>query len=229
MTRAGARKRVRDVMTSAVITVAAEAPLKDVITTLLDNAITGAPVVDAEGRLVGIVSEADLLSRPAYGPGRSRPLRLIAEYFAGTDPQWLRKAEGLRARDVMTQAVATIPAAADVHTAARRMLGEGVKSLVVTEEAGRIAGIISRRDVLSCYAPPDREVVDAIDQVLRDAAWVPESIEVTTQVEAGIVTLDGTVLHPSDRRVVAAAVRAVPGVIDVIDRLTAREPEPSAR
>lgn len=107
--------RVRDVMSSPVVTVTADAPLKDVITTLLDHTITGAPVVDAEGRLEGIITEADLLSRPAYGPGRSRPLRLVAEYFAGVDPQWLRKAEGLTARDVMTHAVATIRPSADIH------------------------------------------------------------------------------------------------------------------
>lgn len=104
-----------------------------------------------------------------------------------------------------------------------------MKALVVTDDAGGIVGIVARRDVLGCYAPPDEEVATAVDRVLHDVRWVPETIDVTSHVVAGIVTLDGSVLHPSDRRVVDAAVRALPGVVDVVDRLSAREPEPSAR
>jgi CBS domain-containing protein len=221
------RLRVSDVMSAPVVTVPGHAPLKEVINVLLDHAITAAPVVDGEGHLVGIVTEADLLSRPAYGPGRSRPLRLIAQYLAGIDPQWPRRADGLRAADVMTHAVVTISPATDIHVAARRMLEHGVKSLVVVDGAGEIVGIVARRDVLSSFAPPDEVVAVTVDRVLHDVRWVPESIDVQPKVSAGIVTLDGTVLHPSDRRVVDAAVRAVPGVIDVVDRLGAREPEPA--
>jgi CBS-domain-containing membrane protein len=221
------RLRVRDVMSAPVITVREDAPLKQVITTLLDHSITAAPVVDAEGELVGIVTEADLLSRPAYGPGRSRPLQLVAQYFMGIDPQWPRKAEGLTAKDVMTHAVVTVSPRADVHDAARRMLEQGIKSIVVVDDSRKIVGIVARRDVLSSFAPPDEQVVVAVDRVLHDIRWVPESIDVEAKVAAGIVTLDGSVLHPSDRKVVDAAVRAVPGVVDVVDRLGAREPEPT--
>jgi CBS domain-containing protein len=221
--------RVRDVMSSPVVTVTADAPLKDVITTLLDHAITAAPVVDAGGRLVGIVTEADLLSRPAYGPGRGRPLHLLAGYFAGTDPQWLRKAEGLTARDVMTHAVATTRPSTDIHSAARQLLEQRIKSLVVTDATGAVVGIVARRDVLGCYAPPDEEVATAVERVLHDLSWVPETIDVSARIEAGIVTLEGSVLHPSDRRVVDAAVRALPGVVEVVDHLSAREHEPTAR
>lgn len=228
MRSAGRRVLVCDIMSSPVVTVSTDAPLKQVIGTLLEHSIAAAPVVDADGRLEGIITEADLLSRPAYGQGRSRPLRLVAEYFAGNDPQWLRKAEGLVARDVMTHAVATIRSSADIHTAARRLLEHRVKSLVVTDDAGDIVGIVARRDVLGFYAPADDKVVTAVDRILHDSRWVPEGIDVTARVHAGIVTLEGSVLHPSDRRVVDAAVRALPGVVDVVDRLAAREPEPSS-
>ena len=223
------RTRVRDVMSAPVVTVPVDAPLKQVITVLLDHGITAAPVLDADGELVGIVTEADLLSRPAYGPGRSRPLQLVAQYFAGVDPQWPRKAEGLTAGDVMTTPVVTTHPSTDVHAAARHLLEHRVKSLVVVDDDGDVVGIVARRDVLRSFAPTDEEVAAAVERVLHDVRWVPESIEVESKVADGIVILDGSVLHPSDRRVVDAAIRAVPGVIDVVDRLAAREPDPTVR
>ena len=219
--------RVADVMSAPAITVTAAAPLKRIILTLLEHEISAVPVVDeTTARLVGIVTEADLLCRPAYGSGHDTPLQLILARLGGDDPQWLRKADGLTAGDVMTHLVESVRPHTDLHVAARKMLEHRVKRLVVTDDDDRVVGIVSRRDILGTYAPPDEDIAAATAAVLTDVRWVPETIEVDANVSGGVVTLEGSVLHPSDRRVVDYAVRSVPGVIDVVDHLAARESEP---
>lgn len=140
---------VRDVMTTDLVTVGLEATYGEMVDRLLSHDISGLPVVDADGILLGLVTEGDLVSREAYGPDRRRPLGLVADYLRGRDPGWLRKASGTTAREIMTHVVTTAAPDDELRVAARRMLESGFKRLPVVATDGRLVGIVSRRDVLA--------------------------------------------------------------------------------
>ena len=140
---------VRDVMTTDVVTAELDATYDEMVDRLLAHDISGLPVVDSDGVLLGLVTEADLVSREAYGPERRRSLGLIADHLRNRDPAWLRKASGTTAREIMTHAVTTASPDDELRVAARRMLESGYKRLPVVAADGRLVGIVSRRDVLA--------------------------------------------------------------------------------
>jgi CBS domain-containing protein len=140
---------VRDVMTTDVVTVGLDATYSEMVDLLLSHDISGLPVVDADGILLGLVTEADLVSREAYAPERRRPLGLVADYLRNRDPVWLRKASGTTALEIMTHVVTTASPDDELRVAARRLLESGYKRLPVVATDGRLAGIVSRRDVLA--------------------------------------------------------------------------------
>jgi CBS domain-containing protein len=140
---------VRDVMTTDVVTAGLNATYDEIVDRLLTHDISGLPVVDSDGVLLGLVTEADLVSREAYGPERRRPLGLVADYLRNRDPAWVRKASGTTARELMTHAVTTASPDDELRVAARRMLESGYKRLPVVATDGRLVGIVSRRDVLA--------------------------------------------------------------------------------
>ena len=149
---------VRDVMTTDVVTVPPDADFGEIVERLLDRGISGLPVVDADGTLLGMVTEADLVSREAYGPGRRRPLGLVLDYLRDRDPAWVRKASGTTARDLMTQVVTTASPDDELRVIARVLLESGHRRLPVVRADGRLAGIVSRRDLLASVdgRPPER-------------------------------------------------------------------------
>lgn len=150
---------VRDVMTTDVVTVGLDATYGEMVDHLLAHDISGLPVVDTDGILLGLVTEADLVSREAYGPERRRPLGLVADYLRGDDPGWLRKASGGTAGEIMTREVTIASPDDELRVAARRMLESGHKRLPVVATDGRLVGIVSRRDVLALAyidRPPPR-------------------------------------------------------------------------
>lgn len=218
--------RVREIMSQPVVTVTPDTGFKEVVETLLEHDISGVPVVDSAGDLLGIVTEADLVSKGAYGRRRRRPLRLVFEYFLGRDPQWVRKASGLTARDVMTAKPLTVRADDPTGVASRALLEHGRKRLPVVED-GRVVGIVARTDLLRSYVRPDAEVLADVQRMLVDPLRSPEDHRAEPSVKNGVVRLQGTVRWPSDARVLSAMAAAIPGVVDVDLLLTAREPEPS--
>ena len=143
---------VRDVMTSDVVSVGPEATYGEIADRLLAHDVSGLPVIDDDGTLHGIVTEADLVTREAYGPDRRRPLGLIVDYLRDRDPAWVRKASATTAADLMTRVVTTASPDDEVRVTARRMLESGRKRLPVVGSDGRLVGIVSRRDVLAAGA-----------------------------------------------------------------------------
>lgn len=210
--------RVRDVMTREVVTVPPSASFKDVAECLLQAGVSGVPVVDHTGAVIGVVTEADLVSKALPHAGRRSPMALLADYFTGHDPRWLRKASGLTARQVMTADPLTTLPAEDVSSAVRRMLEHGVNRLPVVED-GRLVGIITRRDVLGAFDRSDAEIEHDVEVMLGDPLRAPEGHHVHVHVHEGVVHLEGSVHTPSDADVVRGAVRRVRGVIDVVDHL----------
>lgn len=219
---------VQEVMTTQVVAVTPDTPFKQVVERMLEAGVSGVPVVDSSGRVTGIVTEADLMTREAYDGHRHRPLSLVAHYLAGHDPAWVRKSSALTAADIMT--VNPIAASPDdsVTAAARRMLEVGVKRLPVVE-GGRLVGIVARSDLLRVFLRSDTEINDAVTAVMADARRVPENHEARWNVRDGVVQLDGWVERPSDADLVRHVIAAIPGVVAVESKLVARRPEAQLR
>jgi CBS domain-containing protein len=203
--------KVERIMTRDVLTVAPELPLKQVAALLTDNHISGAPVCDADGAVVGVVSEADILRRAEGVPpnvgGRFRWLihRLDGE---------LGKVAARTAGEAMTSPPLTIRPTQPVAEAAQLMLQHRINRLPVVRR-GALVGILSRADVLRAFERPDSELEEEIrEDVLREALWMtPEAFHV--HVEDGVVTLRGRVATEQDAVDVVRFVRRVPGVLDV--------------
>lgn len=220
------RMKVRDVMTSPAITVTPETPFTGIVATLLDHDISGVPVVDERGRLVGIVSEADLVGRQVFGY-RRRALRVLADHLHGRDTIWVRKVGGLTAAELMTADPDTVRPGDDVRLAARRMLEHHHKRLVVVADS-EVVGVVSRHDLLRPFARSDTDLVADVRRLLADPFRIAEDHAIQPSVAEGVVTLDGTVRRPSDVDIVETEVACIPGVVAVDNRLRATEREPTA-
>ncbi|MEV7225466.1 CBS domain-containing protein [Polymorphospora sp. NPDC051019] len=198
--------QVRDVMTTDVVAVAEEAGYRRIVDAVAGRRVSGVPVVDLDRRVVGVVSESDLLHRAGAGP--RRPWR------------GRRKPAGaLTARDLMTAPAVTTYGDTTLVDAARRMDRERVRRLPVVDDLGRLVGIVTRGDLLRVHLRPDEDIrVDVVREVLHRILALPD---VRVEVRDGVVTLAG----PVPRR--ASAVHAVRlagqvgGVVRVVDRLHA--------
>ncbi len=207
--------RVRDIMTSAVVTCRPDATFQQLVGLMLDHGISGVPVVDADRRPIGIVTAADLVSREAFG-GRRSLLEAATDVVAGrAENTWATKARAMTAADLMTAPVRTVRLDDLVRLAAARMVTTGVKRLPVVNDDGRVVGIVSRSDVLRLFHRPDRLVSIDIERTLHDPLLVPDDHDLMASVEDGIVVLTGQVASPDHSRLIENAVREVPGVIDV--------------
>jgi CBS domain-containing protein len=219
--------KVRDVMTCPAVTVSPETPFTGIAATLLENDISGVPVVDENRRLVGVVSETDLVGRQVFGY-RHRPMRrLVADLLHSRDPEWARPVGGLTAGELMTRDADTAGPDEDLAVAARRMLKGGHRRLAVVTD-GEVIGVVSRHDLLRPFTRPDADIVADLRRLLADPFLVAEDHAVRPSVAAGVVTLDGTVRRPSEIEIVETEVATIPGVVAVDNRLRAREQEPLA-
>jgi CBS-domain-containing membrane protein len=217
--------RVSDIMTRTVVTAHADTPLPELIDQMLHFGVSGIPIVDSDSGLVGIVTEADLISKPAYGGRRHRALAVIGDLLRGREQRWLSKATGATAGQIMSTSVATAAPYETVQTAARLMIEAGVKRLPVVD-GEHLVGIISRADVLRAMHRSDEELQGEITSALRDPVRAPENALVEATVADGVVTLRGTVPFPIDVPVLSAVVWRFPGVVDVRNELTPEEPNP---
>jgi len=201
---------VNDVMTTNVVAIPESAGYKDIVVAMRQRHVSAFPVLDAAGRVTGVVSEADLLAKevgpePFAGPGGL--LRATGRRSERA------KAAGVTAAELMSTPPVTIGPNATVADAARLMYERGVKRLPVVDEAGRLAGIISRVDVLSVFTRPDSEIRAEVRRRINGA----EPLGVS--VASGIVTLTGQARsHSAAHRAIDAAYH-VEGVVDVRDRI----------
>ena len=203
---------VGEVMTRNVVSVRKHAQFKDIVQVMRNRRFSAFPVLDADDKVVGVVSEDDLLVKESYlGADGGRSLRVRRADKA--------KAAALTAAELMTSPAITIGAEAAVATAARLMHTEHVKRLPVVTDEGRLVGIVSRVDLLGVYDRPDSEIRTEILKQVIEIGFLLDSLAFTVTVTAGVVTLAGSV----DREPVAlsllAAVRNVDGVVGVRDRL----------
>jgi CBS domain-containing protein len=199
----------RELMTASVVTINRRASVKDAIRMLHPHNITALPVVEGGNRLVGIVSEADLLRGRIMDDPRAH-LRSQAEL-----PELPPRTVG----DVMTSSVVSVEEAADVSDVARLMLETGVKSLPVVR-LGRVVGMISRRDLIAVLAASEDRIKQEIDSLLADAG-----LDYAASVDDGVVVLAGHGFE-RDQRIALTLARTVGGVTRVHLRERGRDETP---
>lgn len=204
---------VRDVMTTSVITVRGDTPFKELAEVLARSRVSGFPVVDQAGRVIGVVSETDLLIKEADQAGHPAS-------FAGLRRSRDReKAAGVTAAQLMTSPPVTIGPDEPVQHAAFLMYDRAVSRLPVVDQAGHLVGIVSQVDVLGVFSRPDEEIRrDVTSRLIRQGFPVdPERLQVT--VHDGIVTLSGRPETGQACRDIIEAVRDIDGVVAVRDQL----------
>lgn len=205
---------VQDVMTARVISVTEGAGYKDIVTVLRRHRVSAVPVLDAAGRVTGVVSEADLLMKqtaPALPVGAVRLAWRLRERS---------KASACTAAELMTSPAVSVRADADVAKAARLMRDRNVRRLPVTGADGRLVGIVSRTDVLSVYERPDEQIRDEITTCVIAGRLLLDPLDFDVTVTSGIVTTAGRVESGAVALSLLAAIRNVEGAVAVRDRLT---------
>lgn len=211
--------KVRDLMTPEVVTVHPTTPIKDVARSLVDHRISGMPVVDDEGRIVGVVSEGDLIVKEQGKDAVER--RPLARIF-GDSPEaraQLAKGLALTAGDAMTAPAVTVSADALVGEAAAIMTRKRINRLPVVE-GDRLIGVVSRADIVRAFVRPDEELAGAIrDDVIYRTLWLdPGSFDVV--VTDGKARIEGQVERRSEAEMLERIAAMVPGVTGVATELT---------
>jgi CBS domain-containing protein len=227
--------KVGSVMTTEVVRAEYGTPFKEVARRLGEYRISGLPVVDEDDKVIGVISETDLMARQADTPDPFEPKK--RSRLAGLTPSARRHAAKSRARtagQLMTEPPVTVHADDTIVEAARTMAQHRVERLPVLDEADRLVGIVTRRDLLTVFLRPDAEIrTEVIEDVLVRALWLPpRSIDVS--VIEGVVTLAGHMERKSEKEIALSMTRQTDGVVAVVDKLTFRlddakvEPQPQA-
>jgi CBS domain-containing protein len=203
---------VKDVMTSVVITVRPETSLKEVATALSQCGISGVPVVDDDGQVIGVVSEGDILFKE-QGPSKRTGMLARLTGASGKNDQLKREAQ--TAAQAMTAPAKTIAPWRSVAAAAAQMLEEGVNRLPVVDDESRLVGIVTRADLVRAFVRPDAEIKREICEDVLGRALLLETQGVTVAVEGGKVVLGGTVQMRTDAETIPGLVSRVPGVVRV--------------
>ena len=210
---------VKDVMTTRVIWVKKDATFREMAVALRDHRVSAFPVIDDDGKVIGVVSEADMLTKEALVD----ELGIFGGILHRRDQA---KARGIIAGDLMTTAVVAVRPGDTVEHAAKLMYDRGVKRLPVTDESGHLVGIISRADVLSVFARTDEDIRKEItgEVLLGEFLTDPRTLDVA--VKDGFVTLAGVPETSESGHEIVRRIRHVQGVVAVRDRLTYPPPAP---
>jgi CBS domain-containing protein len=204
---------VKDVMSTHVIAIREMATFKEIATRLREQGVSAFPVIDTEGKVIGVVSEADLLPKEALEGDVPSVLRSLGHRREES------KITATTAADLMTKPAVTIGPDEPVSHAARLMYTHRVKRLPVTGEDGKLIGIVTRSDVLSVYGRPDADIHHAIAEELILGTFLCDPDRFTVTVRDGIVTLEGRPETAWVGHDIVDAARHVEGVVAVRDRL----------
>lgn len=200
---------VSDVMTHTVAAIGRGARFKEIVQMMQEWKVSALPVMEGEGRVVGVVSEADLLPKEEFrdsDPDRYTQLRRLSD---------LAKAGAVTAGELMTSPALTVHANATLAQAARTMAHEKVKRLPVVDDLGMLQGIVSRADLLKVFLRDDDEIAEEVRREVVAYLFPTPASTVRVEVRDGVVKLGGHVRDTSLVPVAARLVRAVEGVVDV--------------
>src|SRR5271170_6639018 len=180
--------KVKDVMTSQVVAVRRNATFKEMAARLRQYRVSAFPVIDENRKVIGVVSEADLLAKEALAADHAA---IPAALTGILHHKELQKAEGVTASDLMTHPAVTVRPEDSVEHAARLMYSLQVKRLPVIDAGGCLVGIVSRADVLAVFDRPDKEILAEItDEVILHRFFI-DPARFTVTVADGIVTVKG--------------------------------------
>jgi CBS domain-containing protein len=208
---------VKDVMTTQVVWVEHDTPFAAIAAALRQFRVSAFPVLDDAGRVIGVVSESDLLAKMALDGGERRIPGMITGILRQHE---LEKARGVIAEELMTSPAATVAPDDTVEHAARLMYLRRVKRLPVIDEAGHLAGIVSRADVLAVYGRPDLEIGEEIRNDIAACESVADAELFDVAVTDGVVTLTGRPRNRTQGHDIVRRARHVQGVVAVRDRLS---------
>ncbi len=199
--------RVHELMSTDVVTATPDTSLKEVARLMLGHSVSGIPIVDADKRLIGIVTEADIVHHEALRASGDR-LGILHTILGEDEP-------ATTAGQAMTSHVVTTGPEEDHTVAARLMETRGVKRLPVVDVDGHVLGVVSRSDIMTSFARPDELIEDEIQvDILDRILWLePGTVEV--EVDEGSVTLRGTVDKKSDARILEELTKRLDGVVAV--------------
>ncbi|MCX5098259.1 CBS domain-containing protein [Streptomyces sp. NBC_00264] len=195
---------VSDVMTLTAVAIGREASYKEIVELMHHWKVSAVPVLEGEGRVVGVVSEADLLPKEEF---RQDDPKLPAQLEEAS------KADAVLAGDLMSSPAITVHPDATLAEAARIMARKRVKRLPVVNDLGMLEGVVSRSDLLKVFLRPDEEIDEEIRSAVVAGLSPPEEVEFT--VLDGVVTVRGPLRDRSLVPLLARAIRAVEGVVDV--------------
>jgi CBS domain-containing protein len=211
-------------MTADVVAAEADAPYLEIAALLRTHRISGLPVVDADRKVVGVVSEADLLTQDA----RPAALGRVPAPRPG-GPAWRLHhtplpTAGPTAADLMTRPAVVIGPDEPASTAARLMSRRKLRRLPVVDRNGHLMGILSRADVLSVFTRPDEQIRREVTQDVIAEGFFLDPAPFTVTVDDGIVTLAGAIGSVILGRNIADQARHVEGVVAVRDLFTYQVP-----
>ncbi|MBM7440252.1 CBS domain-containing protein [Streptomyces sp. HB132] len=196
---------VSDLMTHTAVAVGSRASYKDIVELMDEWKVSALPVLVGEGRVIGVVSEADLLPKE-----ENRPAATSAP--GDPPPMDVGKADALYAEQLMSSPAVTVHADATIAEAARIMARRHVKRLPVVDGSGLLQGVVSRGDLLKVFLRSDEDIAS---EALGVLGGIEAAAGMGVQVSDGVVVLGGTLSDRSLVPLIARAVRAVEGVVDI--------------
>jgi CBS domain-containing protein len=216
------RWRVSDVMTTDVVTADKATSYKQIARIMTEQKVNAVPVLTKDRQVAGIVSEADVLRK------EERSFRRLGTGLPRRTRREREQAEARTAAELMTSPVVTIHPDAPVGAAARLLNGHHIRRLPVVDPAGKLIGIVSRRDLLSVFLRPDAEIAAEVHGMLTGILFA-EPDGVTVSVVDGVVTLSGTLASEELIPVAERLASGVDGVVTVVCKLTPRRVSPGAQ
>jgi CBS domain-containing protein len=209
-------QRIEAVMTTQVVTATPAMPFRELVELLGQRRISALPVIDVDRRVVGIVSEADLLVKEAYPHGGGD----AGLFAAMRHPRRFDKGAGTCAGEVMTRRVVTVAVGTPLAAAARLMIRLGIKRLPVVDDQGRLAGIVTRGDLLKAFLRPDPAIAWEVRNDILHGRFPDDGDQVEVVVQDGTVGLAGGLERRSRVGALVRAVQAVEGVTAVNAQLS---------
>jgi len=225
---------VSDVMTREVASVKPESALKDAVFLMVDRKLSGLPVVDDDGHVVGMITEGDLMRRSEIGTQGREPGWFELLFMPGTAAYDYVRTHARKVEMLMSSNVVSIAPSAELAEAARLMQKHGVKRLPVVED-GRLVGILARADLLkmlagaleSCLPVSDSELMSRISAELKGQGWIPKA-NVHVSVDDGVVELSGVVMDMRHRDALSALAESA-GARQVRNKMVCIEPLSATR
>jgi CBS domain-containing protein len=215
--------RAADIMTTSLLTLAPDLPVATAARMLAERGVSGAPVLDRDGKLIGILTEGDLIRRLAAVTEKPRSWFLGLFGSAAAQADHYARSHGRFVRDVMTTAVETVGEETPVEQVAALLEKHNIRRLPVVDREGRLVGIVSRADLLkvSLEAPPaapaaasDAEIRRALSRAMREQPWI-DAYFIFPEVQDGVVTIRGFCRSEEVKRGLRVLAEGIPGVREV--------------